>query len=157
MILVETSKASSGTIGEQSASAASAPLDSNSVINTANALLAISAALSAQSQANQSNQLPAILKLQNAIADNIKSVTTQLPDSQTSSESPAPSEVTSTSDNNHIEDLIYKNGPLRHYHNRYRSTLTNQINSTKQNGEQNTNSASASSCISQRYHSNNLI
>jgi len=120
------------------------------VINTANALLAISAALSAQSQANQSNQLPAILKLQNAIADNIKSVTTQLPDSQTSSESPAPSEVTSTSDNNHIEDLIYKNGPLRHYHNRYRSTLTNQINSTKQNGEQNTNSASASSCISQR-------
>lgn len=148
-------------------------VDSNSVINTANALLAISAALSTQGHQNPQNQqsLPAILKFQSAIADNMKNnlqksesdalIHTDIDNQDMNSSedckntenlmSSSKSLEPEISDNN-MDDLIYKNGPLRHYHNHYRSSVvsnqaTNNIN--KQN-EQNTHSAASSSSTSSK-------
>lgn len=144
-------------------------LDANSVINTANALLAISKIAVGQPQANST--FPSILKLQNVIIDlnNRQSKLTPNKDTESSptaaestAESPSfstpPSDelnstqLSSSSPNLSDNDVdYYKNSPLRHYHNRYRPSA-NSIN--KNQSEQtilfHESSASSSSTDSTR-------
>ncbi len=130
----------------------SAPIvDSSTVINTANALLAISAAFSAQ-QTGQINQIPAILKLQSAITDTMKNASSnRLAAELASAETRSQASSEPASSDNDMEDLIYKNSPLRHYHNHYRSAFSTSLttsNSSKQVNEQNSNDSSSSSSSS---------
>ncbi len=125
----------------------SAPIvDSSTVINTANALLAISAAFSAQ-QTGQINQIPAILKLQSAITDTMKNASSN----RLAAELASAETRSQASSDNDMDDLIYKNSPLRHYHNHYRSAFSTSLttsNSSKQVNEQNSNDSSSSSSSS---------
>lgn len=96
-------------------------------INTANALLAISAAFQSTQSMLQQSMAVAGKGTANATCDGISScddssVSQSMPQSNAGSES-------SHSEDNDMDDLIYKNSPLRHYHNHYRS---NQPTSSKQ-------------------------
>ncbi len=101
-------------------------VDSSTIINTANALLAISAAFSAQ-QTEQINQIPSIIKLQNAITENMKNVSQKqalarnigLSDSLSFEKRPQQISI-----ENGTDDIIYKNSPLRHYHSHYRASFS---------------------------------
>lgn len=162
MILIESGRLGSSPNPlsdiEKKQSTPSTQIDSNSVINTANALLAISAAFSSQSNQNgQSQQIPAILKLQNAIVDNMKTQN-QLQQSSSTSSSTVSTSTSSpqsnSSSDSHMDDLIYKNSPLRHYHNHYKSSIATTQNLTNTNqskqNEQNQSCSAQSSPTSTR-------
>ncbi len=142
MILIEPPASTSNNCAEGETNSRAAVGDStNAVINTANALLAISAAFqSTQSRLQQNGSKAATTVAVDTNADgNSSSSDVSLTQSNFGSESTG-------SDENDMDDLIYKNSPLRHYHNHYRSNLVSTCTSqgSKQNEQASASSATSS-------------